>query len=197
MENYYREMIKKAKIQDMEVEYEVIHRRVKYARLEIKTDKLRLIMPVNYNKDEEIIKNHEKWIYNKLSRIKASQKEAENKELNFLITDKKFKEMVLDYIEKLSNELDVKVNKVYFKRMKTRWGSCSSKKNININIYLMHLPLYLIEYVVYHELAHLIEMGHNKKFWDIISNKYPNYKIMEDELLIYWLLARKLIDNMD
>jgi len=190
-------MIKKAKIQDMDVEYEVIHRRVKYARLEIKTDKLRLIMPVNYNKDEEIIKNHEKWIYNKLSRMKASQKEAENKELNFHITDKELMEMVLDYVEKLSNELDVRVNKVYFKRMKTRWGSCSSKKNININIYLMHLPFYLIEYVVYHELAHLIEMGHNKKFWNIISNKYPNYKKMEDELLIYWLLVRKLIDNMD
>ena len=116
-------MIKKAKIQDMEVEYEVIHRRVKYARLEIKTDKLRLIMPVNYNKDEEIIKNHEKWIYNKLSRMKASQKEAENKALNFMITDKEFREMVLDYVEKLSIELDVKVKKVYFKRMKTRWGS--------------------------------------------------------------------------
>ena len=190
-------MIKKAKIQDMDVEYEVIHRRVEYARLEIKTDKLRLIMPVNYNKDEEIIKNHEKWIYNKLSRIKASQKEAENKALNFLITDKEFMEIVLDYVEKLSNELDVKVKKVYFKRMKTRWGSCSSKKNININIYLVHLPFYLIEYVVYHELAHLIEMGHNKKFWNIISNKYPNYKKIEDELLIYWLLVRKLMDNMN
>ncbi len=89
----------------MEVEYEVIHRKVKYARLEIKTDKLRLIMPVNYKKDEEIIKNHEKWIYNKLSRIKTSQKEAENKELNFLITEKNFKDMVLEYVEKLSLEL--------------------------------------------------------------------------------------------
>ena len=103
--------------------------------------------------------------------------------------------MVLLFIDELSKELKVNINKVYFKRMKTRWGSCSSKKNININIYLMHLPSYLIEYVVYHELAHLVEMGHNKKFWNIISNKYPNYKNMEDELLIYWLLVRKLIDN--
>jgi len=61
----------------------------------------------------------------------------------------------------------------------------------------MHLPFYLIEYVVYHELTHLVEMGHNKKFWKMISNKYPNYKKMEDELLIYWLLVRKLIDKMD
>jgi predicted metal-dependent hydrolase len=188
-------MIKKTKINDIEVEYEVIHRNVKYARLEIKTDIIRLIMPINYNEDEEIIKNHEKWIYKKLSRIKASKKEAENKELNFLITDKEFRAMVLLFIEKISRELNVDINKLYFKRMKTRWGSCSSKKNININTYLMHLPSYLVEYVVYHELAHLIEMGHNKKFWNIISHKYPNYKQMEDELLIYWLLVSKLINN--
>ena len=188
-------MIKKTKINDIEVEYEVIHRNVKYARLEIKTDSIRLIMPLNYNKYEEIIKNNEKWIYKKLSRIKASQKEAKNKELNLLRTDKEFRTMVLLSVEKLSKELNVKINRIYFKRMKTRWGSCSSKKNININIYLMHLPSYLIEYVVYHELAHIVEMGHNKKFWNIISNKYPNYKNMEDELLIYWLLVRKLIDN--
>lgn len=188
-------MIKKTTINDIEVEYEVIHRNVKYARLEIKTDKIRVIMPFNFNKDEEIIKNHEKWIYKKLSRIKTSQKEAETKKLNLLRTDKEFKAMVLLSVEELSKELNVNINTVYFKRMKTRWGSCSSKKNININIYLMHLPFYLIEYVVYHELAHLIEMGHNKKFWSIISNKYPNYKNMEDELLIYWLLVRKLIEN--
>jgi predicted metal-dependent hydrolase len=188
-------MIKKAKIQDIEVEYEVIHRKVKYARLEIKTDKLRIIMPLNYNEDEEIIKKHENWIYKKLSSIKASQQEANNKELNFLMTEPKFREIVLLFVETLSNDLNVKVNKVYFKRMKTRWGSCSSKKNVNMNIYLMHLPIYLIEYVVFHELTHLVEMGHKRRFWSIISKKYPDYKKLEHELLIYWLLVRKLIDT--
>jgi predicted metal-dependent hydrolase len=188
-------MIKKVKIQDIEVEYEVIHRKVKYARLEIKTDKIRLIIPLNYNEDEEIIKKHEKWIYNKISRIKASQKEADNKELNFVRTHKEFKDMVLSSVEKFSRILGVEVNKVFFKMMKTRWGSCSSRRNVNINKYLMHLPSYLIEYVVFHEVAHLVEMGHNKRFWKIIEQKYPDYKDMEDELLLYWLLIRKLIDG--
>ena len=188
-------MIKRVKIQDIEVEYEVIHRKVKYARLEIKTDKMRLIMPLNYNEDEEIIKKHEKWIYNKISLIKASQKEAENKELNFVRTHKEFKDMVLSSVEKFSRILGVEVNKVFFKKMKTRWGICSSRRNVNINKYLMHLPSYLIEYVVFHEVAHLVEMGHNKRFWKIIEQKYPDYKDMEDELLLYWLLIRKLIDG--
>jgi predicted metal-dependent hydrolase len=188
-------MIKRAKIQDIEVEYEVIHRKVKYARLEIKTDKIRLIMPLNYNEDEEIIKKHENWIYNKISRIKASQKEADNKELNFVRTKKEFKDMVLSSVEKFSRILGVEVNKVFFKKMKTRWGSCSSRRNLNINMYLMHLPAYLIEYIVFHEVAHLVEMGHNKRFWKIIEQKYPDYSDMEDELLLYWLLIRKLIDG--
>jgi len=187
-------MIKKTKIHDMEVEYEVIHRKVKHARLEIKTDQIRLIMPLNYNGgDEEIIKNHEKWIYKKLKRIKESQIKADTKELNFLRNEKEFRNMVLSLVQKLSSELDVDVKKIYFKKMKTRWGSCSTKKNVNINIYLMHLPSYLIEYVVFHEVAHLVEMGHNKRFWHIISSKYPKYKNMEEELRVYWLLIRKLI----
>jgi len=59
-------MIEKTVINDIEVEYEVIHRKVKNARLEIKTDKIRLIMPLNHFNTEEIIKNHEKWITTRL-----------------------------------------------------------------------------------------------------------------------------------
>jgi predicted metal-dependent hydrolase len=186
-------MIKKAKIHDIEVEYEVIHRKVKNARLEIKTDKIRLIMPLNYNEDEEIIRKHSNWIYNKIIRIETFQKLAEDKELNFQMTEKEFREMVLLLVGKYSTELHVNVNKVYFKRMKTRWGSCSSKNNVNMNIYMMYLPSNLIEYVVFHEIAHLLEMGHNKRFWNIISEKFPDYRRMEDDLLMYWLLVKKLI----
>ncbi len=188
-------MIKKAKIHDIEVEYEIIHRKVKNARLEIKTDKIRLIMPLNNNEDEKIIQKHSNWIYNKITRIETFQKLADEKELNFKRTEKDFRDMIQILIGKYSTELHVNVNKIYFKRMKTRWGSCSSKNNININIYMVYLPSKLIEYVVYHEVAHLVEMGHNKRFWNIISQKFPDYKIIEDELLMYWLLVRKLIEE--
>ena len=59
----------------------------------------------------------------------------------------------------------------------------------------MYLPSNLIEYVVFHEIAHLIEMGHNKRFWNIISGKFQDYKRMEDDLLMYWLLVKKLIEG--
>ena len=188
-------MIEKTVIKDMEVEYEVIHRKVKNARLEIKTDTIRLIMPMKHFNTKEIIKNHEKWIYNKVITIQELQKEAGKRDLNFDLPMEDFRTMVKDLILEFSNDLGVDFNRVFFKRMRSRWGSCSSKKNLNINVYLMFLPTKLIEYVVYHEVAHLVEMSHNKTFWNIISSKYPNYKDLEEELLVYWLKVKKYIET--
>jgi predicted metal-dependent hydrolase len=190
-------MIEKALINDMEVEYEVIHRKVKNARLEIKSDKIRLIMPMNHFNTDEIIKNHEKWIYKKVVLIKHFQSEAEKRKLKFDLSEEDFKTMVKELILEFTRDLGVDFNKVFFKKMRSRWGSCSSRKNLNINKYLRFLPNPLIEYVVYHEVAHLVEMSHNKTFWNIISFKYPDYKDIEDELLVYWLCIKKCMEKLD
>ena len=190
-------MIEKAVINDIEVEYEVIHRKVKNARLEIKSDKIRLIMPLNHFNTNEIIKNHEKWIYNKVVLIKQLQHEAERKKLNFDQSENEFKIMVRELILEFTGDLGVDFNRVFFKKMRSRWGSCSSKKNLNFNKYLRFLPNQLIEYVVYHEVAHLVEMSHNKTFWNKIAFKYPDYKEFENELLVYWLCIKKCLENLN
>ena len=74
--------------------------------------------------------------------------------------------------------------------MKSRWGSCSSRKNISINVYLKYLPEKLIEYVIFHEMAHLVELNHSKKFWNIINSKFPDYKSLENELSVYWFAVK-------
>lgn len=58
---------------------------------------------------------------------------------------------------------------------KTRWGSCSSKKNINLSIYMMILPPHLIDYVILHELCHTIHMNHSPEFWALLD-KYTGNK---------------------
>lgn len=59
----------------------------------------------------------------------------------------------------------------------SRWGSCNSKREIRLNWRLVHYPPLLIEYVIAHELAHLLEMNHSAKFWSAVEGLMPNYKI--------------------
>lgn len=65
---------------------------------------------------------------------------------------------------------------------RTRWGSCSEKSGIRLNWRLIHLPLFLIDYVVAHELAHLIEMNHSPRFWLVVEGLYPRWREARREL---------------
>ncbi|MGZ7067610.1 MAG: M48 family metallopeptidase [Methanobacterium sp.] len=181
--------MKSVKIDDLAVEYDVIIRNVKYWRLEIKDGKLALIIPHNRYDHKKIIEKHRKWIYRKFKEINKKKEEAKNLTLE-LRAESEFRDLIKEFVQKFSSELNVKVKKVYFKKMKSRWGSCSSRRNISINVHLNYLPMKLIEYVIFHEIAHLLELNHSKKFWSIISSRFPDYKNLENELSIYWFAVK-------
>lgn len=65
---------------------------------------------------------------------------------------------------------------------RTRWGSCNARTGIRLNWRLIHLPLPLIDYVVAHELAHLIEMNHSRRFWAQVESLYPDWQAARREL---------------
>lgn len=182
------------KINEITIEYKILHRRVKYPRLEIKTDILYVILPESQDNAQELIKKHQSWLYKKISHIRESQKKSKNIELNLKRSDEELKELICSLVKKISLKLDVKAKKVKYRRMKSRWGSCNSYGNLNFNIYLKYLPQTLIEYIVFHETAHLIELNHNKKFWNIISTEFPDYKEKEEELLIYWFSVKEKVE---
>lgn len=71
------------------------------------------------------------------------------------------------------------IKSVNLKYNTSNWGSCSSANNINLSTRLLFAPKDVIDYVIIHELAHLYEMNHSKKFWDIVSQVMPNYKEKE------------------
>jgi predicted metal-dependent hydrolase len=73
-------------------------------------------------------------------------------------------------------------NKIGYRYAKGRWGSCSHINNISMNYKLLQFEKKSIEYVVLHELCHIQEKNHSKKFWDLVSFYMPDYKQVENTL---------------
>ena len=71
---------------------------------------------------------------------------------------------------------------IKLKNNQSNWGSCSTKKNINLSSRLLFAPLHVLDYVIVHELAHLKEMNHSPRFWKIVRDVMPDYKDKEDWL---------------
>lgn len=65
---------------------------------------------------------------------------------------------------------------------RTRWGSCSARSGIRLNWRLIHLPPALIDYVIAHEVAHLVEMNHGPRFWAVVERLFPDWRAARDEL---------------
>lgn len=72
-------------------------------------------------------------------------------------------------LKTLADKFGFEYNDVRIKDVKTRWGSCSSHKNINLSFRLMLLPIHLIDYVLLHELCHTIELNHSDRFWRLMD----------------------------
>ncbi|HUG80668.1 MAG TPA: SprT family zinc-dependent metalloprotease [Bryobacterales bacterium] len=85
-------------------------------------------------------------------------------------------------IAKWEPVLGVRVNRVFVQRMKTKWGSCSRFANIRLNTELAKKPPECLEYIVVHEMAHIIEPTHNSRFIDLLDRLMPNWRFYRQQL---------------
>ncbi len=86
-------------------------------------------------------------------------------------------------VEKWENKIGVKTNEVRVKNMRTRWGTCNIKdKRIWINLQLAKNPVNCLEYIVVHELVHLLEKNHTSVFVNYMDKFLPNWRVVKDEL---------------
>ena len=81
-----------------------------------------------------------------------------------------------------SGQLDLAAPKLGLSSAHTRWGSCSKQSGIRVNWRLIHLPPHLGDYVIAHEVAHLLEMNHSPRFWTVVGALYPDWKAARSEL---------------
>ena len=92
-----------------------------------------------------------------------------------------FREISIPLVESMK-KYNVAPKSFAIKKMKTRWGSCSSKGNINLNLHLIKLPEQCIREVILHELCHLVHFNHSKDFYALMTAEMPDWKVWKKEI---------------
>lgn len=97
------------------------------------------------------------------------------------ILEKFLKELAKSEISRRTKEISHKynfqINKVTVRDQSSRWGSCSSAKNISLNWRLIFASPEILDYVIVHELCHTVQMNHSKDFWNLVEVVVPNWRI--------------------
>lgn len=174
-----------------EQKYTVAYRDVKHPRLEFKTGTLLVVLPRGKEKPEQALEKYRGWINRKQQIIDAALKETPSRNLDTKRDENQLRLLVTRLAQTAEASLHTTVNEVRFRRMRTKWASHSNNNNLTVNTLLKFLPATLIEYVVFHEVAHGIERRHNSSFWRLIDKQFPDYEAKEKDLLTYWFLVQK------
>jgi len=175
------------------IKYKIIRKSVKYPRLELWGNELRIIVPRNAD-PLKIMRENSRWIGRQVEFVRKAKALSES--INLVPrTKKKFKALVRKIVEEYSKQLNLEVNRISVRKMRSCWGNCSSEKNIAINREAQFLPDKLIRYIIYHELCHLIRWRHDKEFKKLISEKFPDYEDLDLQLQAYWIKIRETIKS--
>ena len=131
---------------------------------------------------EEILMKKEAWISRHIEKIKKTKERFEAEPTEKLTREKVIAlaeealKVIPERVEYFAKVIGVTYGKITVRNQKTRWGSCSSKGNLNFNCLLMLAPPEVLDYVVVHELCHRKQMNHSKAFWLEVEKVLPNYK---------------------
>lgn len=159
------------------LEYEIKYSKIKNIYIQIKNGKIIIKAPKRISKKEieKIVEQKSEWIQKTLEKESKKQKKKE------LYTKEEFKKIIEKNANELIKETGLKPNKITIKQIKYAWGSCSSKKNITLNLELIKYSQQAIRYVILHELCHLKYMNHSKDFWNLVEKYMPDYKQIKKE----------------
>lgn len=133
---------------------------------------------------ERFIREKSQWLFSKIAffkKVKAVPVPRARRG-----DYKKYKEqayeLALARLNYFSGLYQIPFGKVTIRNQKTRWGSCSRKGNLNFNYKLVLLPPRVADYIIVHELCHIKEFNHSKKFWTLVAQTIPEYRALRRQL---------------
>ncbi len=155
---------------------QIIYKPIKHIYLRIDKDgELRITAPrrASLTQIQKLIEDRQDWIEKAQAKYKNQKVNLQNyKEIN----QTQVKIELTQRIRDLSGEHNLPFNKLSFRSQKTRFGSCSSQKNISLNYQLANMPQDFVDYVLKHELVHTKYMNHGKDFWNLLELICPGAK---------------------
>ncbi|MFP4160076.1 MAG: M48 family metallopeptidase [Desulfobacterales bacterium] len=141
---------------------------------------------VSFKKAKKAAESKVDWI--KAQQAKTKKIEKNHEELinnSGFISRATAKGIITGRLEELARQHGFKYNKVFIRNQKTRWGSCSSLKNLSLNYKIALLPARLMDYILLHELVHTRHPHHGRQFWDELARIVGDAKALDRELNEY------------
>ncbi|MBR2208953.1 MAG: M48 family metallopeptidase [Synergistaceae bacterium] len=127
---------------------------------------------------DKFVNEHEEWIKNKLAKINEIKNiptisKLNSEEISFM--KEQARKIISEQVKNYSQKIGVSFGKITIRSQRSRWGSCSSKGNLNFNFLLMLTPPDVLNSVIVHEVCHLKEMNHSENFYALVLSICPNY----------------------
>ena len=163
-------------------------RRARHLSLSVRPFKgARVAVPigVSFARAEMFARSKTGWIKKHLDKMVYMEQEARALAKSKPIHQAAARKYLIDRLNFLSQKHGFRYNRVFIKNQKTRWGSCSGKNNINLNINLVRLPVELIDYTILHELVHTRVKNHSRRFWNQLDKLIGDAKKLDSKLSEY------------
>jgi len=164
-------------------------KKARYLRISIDSSKeIKVTIPRNISLKgaEKFLHSKIDWVYKQFKKIDQRNNFTLQNTINSnLFKKEEAKKNIRTRLNELSKIHGFDFNRSFIRSQKTRWGSCSAKNNINLNIKLINLPTELLDYVIIHELVHTKIKNHGQKFWLEMTKYYSNPKAIDKKLKKY------------
>jgi len=166
-------------------------RRAKRISVSIRPFKgVRVAVPlgVSFDKAQMFAQSKAGWIKKHLDKMEQLELRAKARSHTSPIDRSAARKVLIDRLNLLAKKYGFTYNRVFIRNQKTRWGSCSTKNNINLNVNLVRLPPELIDYTIIHELVHTRVKNHSRRFWDQMDALLGDAKKIDKKLSAYEVL---------